>query len=71
MKQIIFKQEIPLKVPMVPNYIIHDAYPALPEKNTDVAEISDETLRQIGAQWTEKLLKNAATRRAARAGRTV
>lgn len=32
-------------------------------KTIDVADVSDETLREIGERWTEALIENARERR--------
>lgn len=58
-----------IKLPSVPNFMSFEKPPARwqdgwkADSGIDVAELSDETLREVGAQWTEALLENARKRR--------
>ncbi len=58
-----------IKLPAVPNFMSFEKPPARrqdgwkEDSGIDVAELGDEALREIGAQWTEALLENARKRR--------
>lgn len=55
-----------LQTPSVPNYILHDVpvrSPIAESPKTDIADLSDDVLRQIGAEWTEALIARARVRR--------
>lgn len=51
------KIEIVVEVPSVPNFVKVGGIVK------DVSELNDEALRELGAEWIEKLLANAKRRR--------
>lgn len=56
-----------VETPRVPNFVRLMLSKGQPSEHlVDVAELDDETLRRIGEQWTEALLRVAANRRRAR-----
>lgn len=61
--------KIKLETPVAPNYIFHETQPVRRQDGfrespkTDIADLSDEVLRQIGRDWTEALINNANLRR--------
>lgn len=60
---------VKLQVPSVPNYIFHeprvgkrqDGYVESPKE--DIADLSDDQLREIAREWSVKLLMHAEQRR--------
>lgn len=54
-----------VQLPRVPNFILLDGSKSDGAK-LDVADLSDEVLRDLGAEWTHALLANAAARREVR-----
>lgn len=57
-----------LKAPQVPNYIFLDMpvgrrQDGFEAPKMDVAMLTDEQLREIGAEWLDALIKNAHARR--------
>ena len=49
---------IQLKIPQLPNFIT-----TTDDRVVDVKDLPDATLRRIGEQWTEKLLRHARERK--------
>lgn len=51
-----------VEVPRVPNFLRFDNG----EQSISIADITDESLRGLGAEWTESLVQRAAEIRASR-----
>lgn len=49
--------EVDVELPSLPNFV------KVGGNSIDIADVSEETLRQIGAEWTEALVANARLRR--------
>ena len=60
-----FKIDVSVKLPKVPNFFRMEGGKSLPIQNFD-----DATLRKIGEQWTDSLLKNAKEKRVKKPVRT-
>ena len=52
---------IPLALPMLPNFL--RMAPPNQDFTVDVATLNDDTLRELGREWTEALVAHAAARR--------
>lgn len=54
-----------VKLPNLPNFLIISETPegASAPGTIDVADITDEALRQLGKEWTEALVEHARLRR--------
>jgi hypothetical protein len=63
------KYSIGLKVPSLPNFIAADGF-SEDSARVDVADLDDPTLRELGAEWTDALVKHAAARRKERERQT-
>lgn len=48
--------EVEIEIPVTPNFIRYGQ-----RKNLPIHEFTEEELREIGAQWTENLVKAART----------
>jgi len=53
------KVKAEVELPQLPNFL---RYGSENQFAMDVADVSEESLRQIGAAWTEELVKHAAKR---------
>lgn len=47
-----------VQLPTVPNFILSTG-----DQKVDIAHVSDDGLRELGAAWTEALIENAQKRR--------
>lgn len=52
--------EVKLALPSLPSFVREQGNP---KHLHDIADLEEETLREIGRQWTEALVKRAAVRR--------
>lgn len=50
-----------VEIPRVPNFLLYGT-----NDKISIADVSDKSLREIGRQWTQRLLKRAEAIRAAR-----
>lgn len=57
------KVMVDVEIPTPPNFLRLSDFED-ESATIDVADITDEALREIAAKWTEALLENAASRRA-------
>jgi hypothetical protein len=56
--------KIKLELPTLPNYLRTASIKLPTEKGAvDVSELTEAELRQLGAEWTEALIKHADERR--------
>lgn len=56
-----FTQEIEIDVPQVPNFLrVHGT-----DRSTPVGSLTDSQLKQIGEEWTQRLIERAQEQRKA------
>lgn len=51
------KTEVEVKIPMIPNFIL------VGNESISIAHFTDKQLREIGKEWTEKLIEHAKSKR--------